>query len=87
MAVRGPRPSVRRGASDTTIARSRVPTHDPLRDAVRDDPPDLVLTDVMMPRLDGFGLLRALREDPRTRRLPVLLLSALPGVSCFARCR
>ena len=30
-------------------------------------PPDLILTDVMMPRLDGFGLLRELRADPRTR--------------------
>jgi len=41
--------------------------------------PDLVLTDVMMPGLDGFGLLRALREDPRTREMPVILLSARAG--------
>ncbi len=38
--------------------------------------PDLVLTDVMMPRLDGFGLLRALRETPSTREVPVIVLSA-----------
>ncbi len=41
--------------------------------------PDLVLSDVMMPRLDGFGLLRALRCDERTRRVPVILLSARAG--------
>ncbi|MGK5521095.1 SpoIIE family protein phosphatase [Micromonospora sp. URMC 107] len=40
---------------------------------------DLVLTDVMMPRLDGFGLVAALRADPRTRHLPVVLLSARAG--------
>ncbi|HWU90589.1 MAG TPA: ATP-binding protein, partial [Kofleriaceae bacterium] len=40
---------------------------------------DLVLTDVMMPNLDGFGLLAALREDPRVRRLPTILLSARAG--------
>jgi signal transduction histidine kinase/FixJ family two-component response regulator len=39
-------------------------------------PPDLVLSDVMMPRLDGFGLLRALRADSRTRRVPIILVSA-----------
>ena len=38
--------------------------------------PDLVLSDVMMPGLDGFGLLAALRADDRTRAVPVILLSA-----------
>ncbi len=41
--------------------------------------PELVLADVMMPGLDGFGLLRALRSDERTRTLPVILLSARAG--------
>lgn len=41
--------------------------------------PDLVLSDVMMPRLDGFGLLAALRSDPATRDVPVVLLSARAG--------
>ena len=42
-------------------------------------PPDLVLTDVMMPRLDGFELLAALRADDRTAAVPVILLSARAG--------
>ncbi len=42
-------------------------------------PPDLVLSDVMMPRLDGFGLLKALRADQRTRHVPVILVSARAG--------
>jgi PAS domain S-box-containing protein len=42
-------------------------------------PPDLVLTDVMMPRLDGVGLLAALRADPRTATVPVVMLSARAG--------
>jgi signal transduction histidine kinase/DNA-binding response OmpR family regulator len=41
--------------------------------------PDLVLTDVMMPRLDGFGLLRAIRQNQALAELPVLLLSARAG--------
>ena len=47
--------------------------------AVRAKPPDLVLTDVMMPKLDGLGLLRALRADPRTRTIPMIVLSARAG--------
>ncbi len=41
--------------------------------------PDLLLSDVMMPGLDGFGLLRRLRDDPATRDLSVILLSARAG--------
>ncbi|WP_458096341.1 ATP-binding protein [Roseomonas sp. WA12] len=41
--------------------------------------PDLVLTDVMMPRLDGFGLLRRLRAEPALRAIPVIMLSARAG--------
>ncbi|MFL9908824.1 response regulator [Paraburkholderia sp. RL17-337-BIB-A] len=48
-------------------------------EAARAAPPDLILSDVMMPRLDGFGLLRALRADPGLRDTPVLMLSARAG--------
>jgi PAS domain S-box-containing protein len=41
--------------------------------------PDLVLSDVMMPRLDGFGLLKALRDRPLTAVTPVIFLSARAG--------
>ncbi|MFY9919288.1 MAG: ATP-binding protein, partial [Mycobacterium sp.] len=48
-------------------------------EAIRADIPDLVVSDVMMPRLDGLGLVAALRSDPRTAAVPVLLLSARAG--------
>jgi PAS domain S-box-containing protein len=47
--------------------------------AIRARIPDLVLADVMMPELDGFGLLQALRADPVTRTIPVMLLTAREG--------
>ncbi len=47
--------------------------------ALRAGKPDLLLTDVMMPNLDGFGLLRAIRSDPALRDLPVIVLSARAG--------
>lgn len=48
-------------------------------DMIRTDPPELVVSDVMMPHLDGLELVAALRTDPRTAALPVLLLSARAG--------
>jgi PAS domain S-box-containing protein len=42
-------------------------------------PPDLILSDVMMPKLDGFALLQALRSDPALKLTPVILLSARAG--------
>ncbi len=47
--------------------------------AARRERPDLILTDVMMPRLDGFGLLAAIREDESLRSVPVVILSARAG--------
>jgi CheY-like chemotaxis protein len=38
--------------------------------------PDLVVTDSIMPNLDGFGLLRALRSDPGTDAIPVIMLTS-----------
>src|SRR4051794_875835 len=48
-------------------------------DRIRADRPELVLTDVMMPGLDGFALLSALRADPATATIPVIMLSARAG--------
>jgi signal transduction histidine kinase/DNA-binding response OmpR family regulator len=43
------------------------------------EPPDLLIADVMMPGLDGFALLQAVRSSERTRTVPVILLSARAG--------
>jgi signal transduction histidine kinase len=48
-------------------------------EAARRAPPDLVIADAMMPVLDGFGLLAALRQDEPTRDVPVVMLSARAG--------
>ena len=56
-----------------------VPDGEAALAAIRERMPDLVLTDVMMPGLDGFGLLRELRADPRTRSIPDIMLSARAG--------
>ena len=47
--------------------------------AARVRQPHLVISDVMMPRLDGFGLIREFRADPVLRAIPVILLSARAG--------
>ena len=44
---------------------------------LRESPVDLVLLDLMMPGLDGFDVLKQIRSDEKTHRLPVLILTAL----------
>ncbi len=43
---------------------------------VRAEPPDLVVADMRLPRLDGAALCEALRKDPATRAIPVVILTA-----------
>jgi two-component sensor histidine kinase len=56
-----------------------VPDGEAALEAAQAKPPALVLSDVMMPRLDGFGLVKAIRADQRLREVPVILLSARAG--------
>ena len=45
-------------------------------DKIQAEPPDLVLLDIMMPVMDGFTVLAALKSNPATRDLPVIVISA-----------
>ncbi len=47
--------------------------------SIRAHRPDLLLTDIMMPKLDGFGLIKAIRGDEQLRDLPIIVLSARAG--------
>lgn len=44
------------------------------------DPPDLIMLDIAMPKMDGYEVCRQLKADPATRAVPVIFLSALNGV-------
>jgi CheY-like chemotaxis protein len=46
--------------------------------------PDVAVIDGIMPRMDGFELCLRLRQDPRTKRLPIVILSAGEPVRCQA---
>ena len=43
-----------------------------------ENPPGLIILDLMMPRVTGFDVLRALRVDPRTKQVAIVVFSALP---------
>jgi signal transduction histidine kinase/ligand-binding sensor domain-containing protein/DNA-binding response OmpR family regulator len=48
-------------------------------DAARTETPDLILTDVMMPVMDGYAMCRALKEDTKLNHIPVVMLTAKAG--------
>ena len=48
-------------------------------DAVAEEPPDLILLDVMMPDIDGITVCRMLKGDPATQLIPIVIMTALDG--------
>lgn len=63
---------LRRRAFDVVFARDG----DEARRAVKAFDPDLILLDLMMPRVDGFQFLSTLKDDPERRQVPIVVLSA-----------
>ncbi|HET7752072.1 MAG TPA: PAS domain S-box protein [Terriglobales bacterium] len=56
-----------------------VATGEEVLAVIRQRHPDLVLSDIMMPGMDGFAVLQAIKQDPQTQAIPVILLSARAG--------
>ncbi len=52
---------------------------------VQEEKPALVLSDIMMPKLDGFGVMEAMRADPGMNQIPVLIISAKVDPTSKAR--
>ena len=55
-------------------------------DKMRSQPVDLVLLDIMMPELDGYGVLAEMRADVALRDIPVVMISALEDINSVVRC-
>ena len=55
-------------------------------EAIREDPPDVVLLDIEMPGIDGFEVLERIKADEATRHLPVIMISGLDDTQSVVRC-
>jgi two-component system sensor histidine kinase/response regulator len=53
--------------------------------AVKEDVPDLLILDLLMPRMDGFAVVRDLRENPRYRKLPIMILTSVRADASYRR--
>lgn len=51
---------------------------------VQRNSPDMIICDILMPKLDGYGVLRALRSDPMTQQIPLVFISAAPSEEVLA---
>jgi two-component system cell cycle response regulator len=62
-----------------------VPNAENLIDRLGAEDPDLLLLDIMMPKVDGLQLLERIKQDPRRRDLPVLMISSMPPEEATVR--
>jgi class 3 adenylate cyclase len=53
---------------------------------LREDPPDVVLLDIVMPELDGVSVLERIKGDPALQHLPVIMISAIDEIDSVVRC-
>jgi len=53
--------------------------------AVKEDLPDLLILDLLMPRMDGFAVVRDLRDNPRYRKLPIMILTSVREDASYRR--
>jgi CheY-like chemotaxis protein len=56
-----------------------IPAHDGLEalEIIKKEPPDLILLDVMMPKMSGFEVCKRIKNDPKTSDIPVIMVTAL----------
>ena len=53
--------------------------------AIKEDLPDLLILDLLMPRMDGFAVVRDLRGNPRYRKLPIMILTSVREDASYRR--
>jgi len=53
--------------------------------AIKEDAPDLLILDLLMPRMDGFAVVRDLRVKPRFRKLPIMILTSVREDASYRR--
>ena len=54
-------------------------------EAIREDAPDLVILDLLMPRMDGFAVVRELREKPQYGKMPIMILTSVREDASYRR--
>lgn len=73
---------IKRQGHSVTIAENGLQA----LEKIQAQPFDLVLLDIMMPELDGYGVLTHLKADPELRHLPVIVISAVDDIDSVVRC-
>lgn len=54
-------------------------------EAIKEEPPDLLILDLLMPRMDGFAVVRELREKPHYGKLPIMILTSVREDASYRR--